>query len=147
MIEYRKMRESDVLSVAQLEKLCFSDPWSESSIRYELTNPLSLWYVAVCDGVLAGYAGSQAVMDEADVMNIAVCPEFRGRAIAQNLMTLLISNLAANGVHKLSLEVRASNTPAIALYRKLGFSQVGLRPNYYRNPKEDAYIFAKEWDV
>ena len=145
MIQYVSFDESHVTPIAELEKLCFSDPWSENSIRYELTNPLSFWLVAVEDGRVAGYVGSQSVLDEADMMNIAVHPDFRRRGVAQSLVEGLVAGLKAKNVRCLTLEVRASNDPAISLYQKLGFSQVGRRPNYYRNPKEDALILRKEF--
>jgi ribosomal-protein-alanine N-acetyltransferase len=79
------------------------------------------------------------------MMNIAVHPEYRRVGIARSLIEYLIDELNRRGCHSLSLEVRASNAPAIGLYEKLGFQQVGLRKNYYRNPKEDALILRKEW--
>ena len=133
-----------VPQVAQLEKLCFSDPWSENSVGSELKNPLSLWLVAVEDNRVAGYVGSQSVMGESDMMNIAVHPDFRRNGLAQKLVEALCDALKANGNTCLTLEVRSSNAPAIALYEKLNFSQIGLRKNYYRNPKEDALILRKE---
>ena len=139
------MTADHVSQVAELEKICFSDPWSENSIAYELTNPLSLWLVAVEDERVAGYVGSQSVMGESDMMNVAVHPDFRRRGIAEQLVTELIALLADKGNHSLTLEVRASNAPAISLYEKLGFAQIGLRKNYYRNPKEDALILRKEF--
>ena len=147
MIEYTIMTEAHVQQVAALEKVCFSDPWSERSIAYELTNPLSYWLVATEGDQLAGYVGSQTVVDEADMMNIAVDPAFRRQGVAEGLVERLVSHLAAKQVRCLALEVRASNEPARALYEKLGFAQVGKRPNYYRNPKEDALILRKEWTV
>ena len=147
MIEYFPMNESHVASVAQLEKLCFSDPWSEKSILSELTNPLSCWLVAMDGDQLAGYVGSQTVLGESDMMNIAVSPDYRRRGIAQSLVEALVASLKALDSHCLTLEVRDSNEPAIALYEKLGFSQVGLRKGYYRNPKEDARILRKEWTL
>ena len=147
MIQYVFLNESHVAPIAELEKLCFSDPWSENSIRYELTNPLSLWLVALEDDRVAGYVGSQTVLDEADMMNIAVHPDFRRRGLAEALVTRLVTELRQKQVRCLTLEVRASNDPAIALYRKLGFVQVGRRLNYYRNPKEDALILRKEWSL
>ena len=111
----------------------------------ELSNPLSLWLVAVCDGQVVGYVGSQSVLDGADMMNIAVHPQYRKQGIAQRLILELISLLQDRGVKSLALEVRSSNKPAICLYQKLGFVQVGCRPGYYRNPKEDAFILRKEW--
>lgn len=147
MIEIQMMNESHVTQVAELEKLCFSAPWSENSIRYELTNPLSLWLVAMEGDNLAGYVGSQTVMDESDMMNVAVDPAFRRRGVARALVEALVLALKERNAHALTLEVRASNEPAKALYEQLGFAQVGRRPNYYRNPKEDALILRKEWAV
>lgn len=133
--------------IAQLETICFSDPWSENSIAQELTNPLSSWLVAVEDDKVAGYIGSQTVVGETDMMNVAVHPDFRRRGVAQELIQSLVEVLKTRQSHCLTLEVRASNTPAINLYEKLGFSQVGKRPGYYRKPKEDALILRKEWDI
>jgi len=147
MIQYVLMSTAHVSRVAELEKLCFNDPWSASSIAYELTNPLSLWLVAEEDDTVVGYVGSQSVMDEADMMNIAVHPAHRRRGIARELAQRLVAALREKGVHSLALEVRASNEPAKALYGSLGFNQVGCRPNYYRNPREDALILRKEWEI
>ena len=147
MIHIVPMENHHVMQVAALEKQCFSDPWSENSVASELNNPLSLWLVAVDDENLAGYVGSQTVMDETDMMNIAVDQRYRRQGIAQMLVEALVERLKKMDSRCLTLEVRISNTPAIALYEKLGFAQVGKRPNYYRNPKEDALILRKEWQV
>ena len=147
MMNIVAMDGSHVAAVAALEAVCFSDPWSEKSIAYELTNPLSLWLVAEVDGVVAGYIGSQTVPPESDVMNVAVHPDYRRQGIARQLVTELIHALTEKGMKSLTLEVRQSNAPAIALYAQLGFQQVGLRPNYYRNPKENALIMRKEWSA
>ena len=141
------MEADHVAQVAQLEALCFSDPWSETSVASELTNPLSCWLVSLENDRVTGYVGSQTVVGETDMMNIAVHPDFRRRGIAEALILELIDGLKARENHCLTLEVRASNTSAIALYGKLGFTQVGLRKNYYRNPREDALILRKEWQL
>ena len=146
-MEFVKMNEAHVSQVAELEKLCFSMPWSENSIRYELTNPLALWIVAVEADVVLGYVGSQSVMGEADMMNLAVLPDRRRQGVGEELVKKLVEELARNAVTCLTLEVRTSNAGAIELYNKLGFAQVGRRPNYYKNPKEDALILRKEWEV
>ena len=138
----RKMTEADVAAVAELEKQCFSMPWSENSIRSELDNELSLWLVAEDQGVVCGYVGSQTVLDESDVMNVAVSESARGKGIGEALMRQLMVELSAIHSEKLTLEVRASNLPARGLYAKLGFSEVGVRKNYYRNPREDALILS-----
>ena len=146
-MEYKLMMPEHVSQVAQLEALCFSCPWSENAVSGELINPLSLWIVAVESGHVAGYVGAQSVMGEADMMNIAVAPDYRRQGIAESLVSELIARLKSNDVYCLTLEVRASNLPAIALYEKLGFVQVGRRPNYYTAPKEDALILRKEWSL
>ena len=81
------------------------------------------------------------------MMNVAVDPVFRRNHLGEQLILSLVEKLREKESHSLTLEVRASNVPAIALYEKLGFAQVGRRPNYYRNPKEDALILRKEWEL
>ena len=147
MIKLEPMSQTHVAAVAELEKLCFSMPWSERAIASELSNPLSLWIVAIDGQRLVGYIGSQAVIDEADVMNVAVLPEFRRQGVACELVNALVMALSTKQVRSLALEVRASNEAARALYAKLGFAEVGRRPNYYRAPKEDALILRKEWQL
>ena len=138
------MTQAHVPAIAGLEKLCFADPWSEKSIETELSCRLSCWLVAMEGETLLGYVGSQTVIDESDMMNIAVHPDHRRRGIAEALVAALEEQLRQRGSKALTLEVRDSNAPAIALYEKLGFTQVGLRKTYYRNPKEDARILRKE---
>ncbi len=142
-----KMTAGHVSQVAELEKVCFSDPWDLRSIESELNNPLSEWLVALDGDTVAGYVGSQTVIDGTDMMNIAVHPDYRRQGIAQALVNALVEVLKGRGSKSLALEVRASNGPAHALYEKLGFQQIGCRKNYYRHPKEDGDILRKEWDL
>ena len=147
-MEIIRMNESHVASVAAIEKECFGrDAWSEKSVSGELTNALALWLVAVEGETVAGYVGSQTVCNETDMMNVAVTADFRRRGIAESLVNALVAELKKLESHSLTLEVRASNTPAQALYEKLGFREVGRRPRYYQNPKEDALILRKEWEL
>lgn len=143
-MEIIKMEQGHVSQVAALEAICFRDPWSEKSVASELSNPLSHWLVAVEDDAVLGYIGSQTVLDESDMMNVAVSPAHRRKGIAEALVLALADALREKGSVKLTLEVRASNAPAITLYEKLDFKPIGLRKNYYRNPKEDALIMQKE---
>ena len=147
MITLMKLHPEDAFQVAELEKMCFSTPWSEKSIASELENDLALWLVAVENETVVGYVGSQTVCGETDMMNVAVHPNWRRKGIAEQLIHRLITELKKMESTCLSLEVRASNAPAIALYQKLDFRVAGRRPNYYRNPKEDALILRKEWEV
>lgn len=141
------MNASHVSQIAELEKICFSAPWSERSIASELDNKLSCWLVAVEGDQVAGYIGSQTVCGETDMMNVAVHPSHRRKGIAEKLILALVEELKGMESRCLTLEVRASNVPAIALYEKLDFSEIGRRKNYYRNPKEDALIMRKEWEI
>lgn len=142
MIEIVRMNECHTAAVAELEKQNFSEPWPEIAVRSELTNKLSLWLVALEGETVVGYVGSQTVLQEADMMNIAVAQSHRRRGIARMLVEELIRQLDA---YQLTLEVRESNGSAIALYESLGFTRVGLRKNYYHKPKENALILRKEW--
>ena len=147
-MEIIRMNESHVASVAAIEKECFGrDAWSEKSVSGELTNALALWLVAVEGGTVAGYVGSQTVCNETDMMNVAVTADFRRRGIGEQLVTALVEELKTIDSHCLTLEVRASNTSAQAMYEKLGFAEIGRRPRYYQNPKEDALILRKEWAI
>ena len=139
------MNSDHVPQIAYLETVCFHDPWSEKSIASELENALSLWLVAVEGDEVIGYVGSQTVLGWTDMMNVAVHPDHRRKGIGEKLVLALEDALKAQESTCLTLEVRASNEPAKSLYEKLGFSEVGRRKNYYRNPKEDALIMRKEW--
>ena len=139
------MNKDHVPQIAHLEAQGFSDPWSEKSVASELENPLSLWLVAEENGQVYGYVGSQTVLGESDMMNVAVDPGFRRQGIARALIETLIAELSKMGSRCLRLEVRVSNENARALYARMGFQQLGLRKNYYHNPKEDALILGKEW--
>ena len=146
-MEIVKMTMEHAPQVAELERVCFSDPWSLNSISSEVTNRLSYWLVALDGDRVVGYVGSQSVLGEADMMNLAVSPDCRRQGIGQKLVERLICDLKEQGSHILVLEVRASNHSAISLYQKLGFVQAGRRPNYYYKPREDALILRKEWSL
>lgn len=144
-MEIVPMTQAHVAAVAELEKRCFADPWSETSVAGELENPLSLWLVALDEGQVVGYIGSQTVLDGTDIMNVAVTPALRGRGIGGALLEALEERLRPMGVRSISLEVRPSNGSARRLYERKGYLEVGRRPKYYRNPPEDALILRKEW--
>ncbi len=137
------MTEAQAPQIAALEAASFSLPWDEAAIRRELDNKLSLWLTAVEDGRVLGYAGSQTVFEDADILNVCTAPAARRRGIAEALMRELERQLIPRGAEQITLEVRASNEPAIALYQKLGYQQIGLRKNYYEKPREDAVLMQK----
>lgn len=146
MSDYRivPMTMQHTAAVAKLEKLCFSDPWSEASVQSEVNNPLSCWLVAIDGSKVIGYIGSQTAAGESDMMNLAVAPDHRGKGIGASLVNALITELLKRGSSALFLEVRESNLPAIKLYEKLLFQKIGVRPNYYFHPRENAVIMRKE---
>ena len=135
-----EMNASHVPQIAALEEICFADPWSEQSIASELKSTWSYWLVALEADRVVGYVGSQSSIDEADIMNVAVHPDYRRQGIAESLINKLVCDLKTRGSHALMLEVRASNAPAIALYERFGFAVDGIRKNYYKNPTENAVL-------
>ena len=134
--------------VAELERICFSTPWSRNMLAEELENACSAFLVAEDDtGKVAGDAGLQVILDEGYITNVAVRPECRRNGIAGKLLQVFLDFGQANHLAFLTLEVRASNYDAIALYGSRGFRSVGRRKNYYEHPKEDAIIMTKEFDT
>lgn len=144
----RSMTATDVPQIAALERACFSDPWPEQVLARELENDLSLWLVAAEGDTVLGYVGSQTVLGETDMMNLAVRADRRRQGIAAALVSALCTALRREkDAVQLTLEVRDSNEAAIRLYAALGFAQIGRRPNYYFHPKEDARILRKDLTV
>ncbi|MBR5478570.1 MAG: ribosomal protein S18-alanine N-acetyltransferase [Clostridia bacterium] len=137
-----KMEKRHIPQVAMLEKECFSSPWSEKMLEETYDNPCSYLIVWEEGDRVAGYVGLYKILDEGYITNVAVLPCFRRRGIAKALVEKLVAE--NRDLSFLTLEVRASNAGAIALYEKLGFEQVGVRPKYYSNPEEDAYLMTKE---
>lgn len=139
------MDRSHIPQIAALERDCFSDPWSETLLEDALFNPQASFIAAEDDeGHILGYAGLHAVLDEGYIDNIAVTPDARRHGVASALLDVFCRFGAAH-LAFLTLEVRKSNTPAIALYEKFGFQQTGLRPGYYQHPQEDALIMTREF--
>lgn len=127
--------------VAELERVCFPDPWSRNMLKEELENDLAAFLVALDEeGAVAGYAGLQVVLDEGYILNVAVRPDCRRRGVAGRLLQVFLDFARGNRLAFLTLEVRASNYPAIALYGSRGFRGAGRRKNYYEHPREDAVI-------
>ena len=132
--------------LVELERICFSTPWSRNMLAEELDNACSAFLVAVdANDKVVGYAGLQVVLDEGYIANVAVFPEYRRQGIAGQLLQVFMNFAEANRLAFLTLEVRASNQAAIALYAKRGFEEVGRRKNYYEHPREDAIIMTKEF--
>jgi ribosomal-protein-alanine N-acetyltransferase len=136
------MRRRHVPAVARLEKLVSTNPWSADLFRGELALPEAqrAYRVARLGGRLVGYGGLMFVVDEAHVTTLSVQPDQQGQGIGTQLLAHLVQEALARGTRALTLEVRASNEPAKALYRRFGFAPAGIRRNYYAEVGEDALI-------
>jgi len=141
----RPMDAQTVAQVAALEQICFTRPWSLADLEYELRNPLAVYFTAQIGGVVAGYAGMHCILGEGHITNLAVGPQHRRRGLARTLLETLLTHARQRKLCLLTLEVRASNTAAIALYAGLGFLPAGLRKGYYDRPREDAVIMTLEF--
>ena len=140
MVELIDAAERWLPAIAALERQCFSDPWSVEMLRSELPDDSHEFLLAVEGEELLGYVGLMTVLDEGYLSNVAVSPAYRRQGIAEALLTALLARARARKLSFVTLEVRAGNTPAQALYRKLGFQEVGVRRGYYEHPKEDAVL-------
>lgn len=131
--------------VAALERTCFADPWSRNMLAEELDNAMSAYLVALDteDGSVVGYGGLLVVAGEGYITNVAVRPESRRAGVASALLDVFVNFAEGNALEFLTLEVRASNYGAIALYGSRGFRGVGRRANYYEHPREDAIIMTR----
>ena len=141
MAEIRRMTLADTWEAAQLEAANFPMPWPLSAFEFEMRdNPVARYVMAEEEGRLIGFAGAHMILDEGHITNVVVASSARGRGIGRALMMALMQYSANLGVRYLTLEVRASNAPAIALYRSLGFVKVGIRAKYYEDNREDALL-------
>lgn len=141
--EISPMTEGDIAEIAEIEKECFSTPWSEDALRSELSNDGAVFLKAVTDGEISGYIGMHTVLDECYIANIAVKNKFRRRGIGEAILYSAEKEALSKGCSFISLEVRVSNTPAISLYEKRGYISQGQRKNFYSNPTENALIMTK----
>ncbi|NLF34694.1 MAG: ribosomal protein S18-alanine N-acetyltransferase [Clostridiales bacterium] len=139
------MDEGHLPAVAALERACFSHPWTEAMLLEELRGEAALYLVAAGeDGTVLGYAGMRAVAGEGYLHNVAVAASARRQGVADALIGALCRHGRA-GLAFLTLEVRASNAAAVALYEKHGFAVVGRRKNYYDAPRQDALLMTLEF--
>lgn len=138
-----KLTAAHLDEVAAIENDCFSHPWSRRSLESELQNETSRFLVAVEDGKVIGYIGMSAVIDEGYLFNAAVDSHYRKKGVGSALVRELVTWCQKHDFAFLTLEVRESNAPAIALYSRFGFVRVGERKNYYSDPAENALLMTK----
>ncbi|OQB25702.1 MAG: ribosomal-protein-alanine N-acetyltransferase [Firmicutes bacterium ADurb.Bin182] len=137
---FRRMEKKDVAKVAQLERLCFSMPWSERAIAGELKNKAARYCVLERDGEIIAYAGMWIVFNEAHITNVAVAPDYRRQGVGFMMMCCMMKLALSLGASEMTLEVRERNFAAQALYAKCRFERAGLRPKYYQDTGEGAII-------
>lgn len=136
----RPAQFKDLDKIVCLERSIFSQPWSKGSFRKELANKVSSVYVASHDNRTIGYAVVWLIHDEVQINKIAILPSHRRMGLATRMLELILQRARRNGATEAFIEVRASNTAAIGLYKKQGFVTCGIRPLYYDSPKEDALL-------
>lgn len=139
------MVHSHIDGVALIEKECFSTPWTKDGIESELSNENARFFVAEYMGETAGYLGMHIVLDECYIANVAVREKFRRKGIADKLLSVGEEKAKKESCAFISLEVRVSNEKAIALYKKRGYNEVGIRKNFYSDPTENALIMTKNF--
>ncbi len=139
-ITIEKMTAEHIPYLAEIEKQCFSTPWSENALSEELLNPHARFFVCLKDGQVCGYIGAHNVVGEVYITNVAVSPSHRGQGIGAMLVGFLKEYSKTENADFITLEVRKSNSVAIKLYDKMGFNVVGERKNFYDNPNEDAIL-------
>ena len=137
---FERMTEQHISRVAELEKQCFSTPWSETALSEELSNKFARFFVALLNGEIVGYIGAHNILGEVYITNVAVSKAFRRKGIAEKLIKTLVGFCENEGMEFVTLEVRRSNEAAKKLYSKMGFEEVGERKDFYENPREDAIL-------
>ena len=144
MIEIRRLIREDIPFVAEIERLCFDEPWSENSLKL-LLEEKNADFVVEIDGFVAAYGGIVTVLDEGQITNIATHPDYRRRGLASAIMKAIDVFALENGIVYLSLEVREQNIAARSLYKSCGWYEAGIRKNFYSKPSDNAVIMIKDF--
>jgi len=139
-IELCRCGESELPGVCAIESECFTEPWSEGSLREAFADRSYDCVAAMIDGECAGYISGFTVTPESEIARVAVRKEYRRRGIAKSLLDRFILLVRERGSGVCFLDVRAGNAPAIALYRSYGFVPVGVRRGFYSRPTEDGIV-------
>lgn len=145
-IMVRRAAFEDVPRLAEIEKICFSEPWSEAVFTDFLDRNGSVVLAAASEGTVVGYVTGAYVLDGADIYNIAVTADCRRKGVGDKLLREFFEVLPSD-VKTVGLEVRESNGAAISMYRKNGFETVGIRKNFYISPRENAVLMTKQLTV
>lgn len=144
-VNIRRMEERDLCQVERIERETFSMPWSRQAFLDSMRLSHTIYIVAEKEGRIAGYCGCYQVLEEAEIVNVAVDKPFRRQGIGRAMLEELMRAGEEQGAFAYTLEVRASNSPAISLYESMGFKNFGIRKNFYEKPVEDAVIMWRNW--
>lgn len=137
----RPMQMEDLQAILEIERTSFSTPWSLQAFKAELKdNEYARYLCLELEGQVIGYMGLWFILDEGHITNIAIAPNFRGQHWGEYLMRSMMGRMVEQGMERMTLEVRASNSPAQSLYKRLGFATAGVRKGYYADTQEDALI-------
>ncbi|HOO28301.1 MAG TPA: ribosomal protein S18-alanine N-acetyltransferase [Lachnospiraceae bacterium] len=147
MIKIREMLESDIADIARIEEETFSMPWSADAFHDMLVRDNMTYLVIDLNGQIIGGAGIRNILGDAEITNVAIKKSYRNKGYGKRLINALTNKGYEMGANAFTLEVRKSNIPAILLYKSLGFTEEGLRKNFYEKPREDALIMWKRQSV
>jgi len=142
-VAIRAAREEDLEALVALEEASFTGPWSAAMLAEELRRELAWVEVAEMDGRVVGYSCVWKVVDTCHLLRVATAPELRRQGVGRALLLRLEARARAAGLREVELEVASRNAPAIALYRALGYVEVGRRRAYYRDPIDDALLMSR----
>lgn len=139
-LRFESIQENQIPRILEIERVCQSAPWSQTSFLNEVDSPQSIFLVAILNGKVVGYGGAWILVDEAHITNLAVDPEMRGQGIGRRLMNEILEKSKERGAVCSTLEVRAGNEAAIHLYESMGYVTAGRRKGYYPDNREDALV-------
>ena len=142
-MDIRRSHPDDASAIAEMEERIFSDPWSQKDIFSYICSEMSMCFTALDDGEVIGYIIGKKIPPEGEIYRIAVREDKRQRGIGYRLLSYGLKTELGEGVESVFLEVRSKNTAARALYKAYGFSEIGVRRNYYQNPSDDAIVMIK----
>ena len=140
-IMVRLMKEEDIDKLVVIEEECFSLPWSKNAFEESFSKDYAYFFVAEIDKEIAGYIGLYKIGSEGDITNIAVSSTYRRKGIGYKLIEAVLDFAKHHKMNTITLEVRESNIPAIGLYERCGFTNIGIRKNFYEKPVENAIIY------